>query len=94
MNRGIYSSGLMSQGEAIEEAKRKRINRLETENKENEKFKHILEIKRDMKNMKTDMEILKRDIKIILSFIQEMKPDEKDNKLTITTTENKGWFFG
>lgn len=92
MRRGIYSSGLMSQGEAIEEAKRKRIKKLEEENKEHERFKHLLEIKREIKSMKTDMEILKRDVKIILSFIQEMKPDE--NKLTITPDEtNKGWFF-
>jgi|DEB0MinimDraft_4_1074332.scaffolds.fasta_scaffold00095_16 hypothetical protein len=92
MRKGIYSSGLMSQGEAIEEAKRKRIQRLESENKENEKFKHILEIKREIRSIKNEMDILKRDMKIILSFIQEMKPDE--NKLTITPDEtNKGWFF-
>jgi len=92
MRRGIYSSGLMSQGEAIEEAKKKRIKKLEEENREHERFKHLLEIKREIKTMKTDMEILKRDVKIILSFIQEMKPDE--NKLTITPDEtNKGWFF-
>ncbi len=86
MNRGIYSSGLMSQGEAIEEAKRKRINRLESENKENEKFKHILEIKREIRSMKNEMDIIKRDMKIILSFIQEIKEMKPE--------ENKGWFFG
>jgi len=85
MNRGIYSSGLMSQGEAINEAKRKRIQRLESENKENEKFKHILEIKRDIKYMKGDIEVIKSDLKIILSFIQEIKEMKPE--------ENKGWFF-
>ena len=91
MNRGIYSSGLMSQGEAIEEAKKKRIERLETENKENEKFKHILEIKRDIKYMKGDIEVIKSDLKIILSFIQDKKDKEK-NPHTCEEVNNSWWF--
>jgi len=72
-----------------------RIRELEEDNTRNNKILHMLEIKREIKIVRTDIEIIKSDIKIILQLIQEKKDThEKSSSVADDTKEeNTSWWF-
>ena len=71
-----------------------KIRELEADNDRNNRLLHMIEIKREIKIVRTDIEIIKSDIKIILQLIQEKK-EEGDKKIAPAPEkeENSSWWF-
>ena len=71
-----------------------KIRELEHDNDRNNRLLHMIEIKREVKIVRTDIEIIKSDIKIILQLIQE-KNEKKDEKIAPAPEkeENSSWWF-
>ena len=71
-----------------------KIRELEADNDRNNRLLHMIEIKREIKIVRTDIEIIKSDIKIILQLIQEKK-EGSDEKIAPAPEkeENSSWWF-
>tara|TARA_R110000782_G_scaffold267936_1_gene363807 strand:- start:45 stop:305 length:261 start_codon:yes stop_codon:yes gene_type:complete len=74
-----------------------KIKQLEHDNDRNNRLLHMVEIKREVKIVRTDIEIIKSDIKIILQLIQEKneKNEKKDEKIAPAPEkeENSSWWY-
>lgn len=73
-----------------------KIRELEADNDRNNRLLHMIEIKREIKIVRTDIEIIKSDIKIILQLIQEKdEKTESDEKIAPAPEkeENSSWWF-
>ena len=73
-----------------------KIRELEADNDRNNRLLHMIEIKREIKIVRTDIEIIKSDIKIILQLIQEKdEKTESDKKIAPAPEkeENSSWWF-
>ena len=73
-----------------------KIRELEHDNDRNNRLLHMIEIKREVKIVRTDIEIIKSDIKIILQLIQEKNEKiESDEKIAPAPEkeENNSWWY-